>query len=133
MVSMPFPRDEAETAAIQEIADSGTDYPVLMLNLNRYRPEAEFPNGSLYTHYMSVLEQFLPTVGGAILWRMPVLGSPVGDQRVDEILAAWYPTHRAFLELPSAPGADENYRARADCVEYAAIHRCRGESIPTLS
>ncbi len=76
---------------------------------------------------MSVLEALLPRVGAKVLWRTPVFGQPVGKQPIDEILAAWYPTHRAFLELPDAPGGDENFRLRRMCVEYAVIHRCLGD------
>ncbi len=123
-------RNDAELAAIRAIANSGNDQPVLMLNLNRYSKEAEFPNGELYRCYMSVLEAFLPVVGGKILWRHPVYGQPVGAQKLDEVLAAWYPSHQAFLDLPSAPGADENFRLRGLAVESAVIHRCPGEQYP---
>lgn len=103
---------------------------MLMLNLNRYTPEADFPNGDLYQSYMSVLEAFLPVVGGKILWRHPIYGQPVGEQKLDEVLAAWYPTHQAFLDLPTAAGAEENFRLRGLAVEYAVIHRCPGVQYP---
>jgi len=130
MPAMPFPRDEQELQAIRAIADGGSDKPVLMLNLNRYASDASYPDGPLYRSYMSVLSDLLPRVGGKILWRTPVYGQPVGDQKLDEILAAWYPTHRAFLDLPEAPGSEENYRLRGLCVEYAVIHRCPGDHYP---
>jgi hypothetical protein len=79
---------------------------------------------------MSVLAEFLPVVGGKILWRHPVYGQPVGAQPLDEVLAAWYPSHQAFLDLPSAPGAEENFRLRHLAVEYAVIHRCPGYLYP---
>lgn len=123
-------RNDAELAAIRAIAKSGNDQPVLMLNLNRYAKAAGFPHGELYRSYMSVLEDFLPVVGGKILWRHPVYGQPVGEQKLDEVLAAWYPTHQAFLDLPTAPGADENFRLKGLAVEYAVIHRCPGQQYP---
>ncbi|PON10172.1 hypothetical protein C2W62_51510 [Candidatus Entotheonella serta] len=79
---------------------------------------------------MSVLEAFLPVVGGKILWRHPIYGQPVGEQKLDEVLAAWYPTHQAFLDLPTAAGAEENFRLRGLAVEYAVIHRCPGVQYP---
>lgn len=127
MTTMPFPRNPQETKAITAIAESGQDRPVLMLNLNRYKPGAGFPDGELYRRYVTGLEAFLPVVGGAILWRTPVFGQPVGEQQIDEVLAAWYPSHRAFLDLPHAPGAENNFRLRGLCVEYAVIHRCPGD------
>jgi hypothetical protein len=127
MVEMRFPRDEKETAAIRAIAESGSDRPVTMINLNRYVSEAGFPDGELYLAYINGLEAFLPNAGGKILWRTPVLGRVVGDQVLHEVLAAWYPSHQAFLDLPKSPGAENNYRLRNEAVEYAAIHRCTGE------
>ena len=35
-----------------------------------------------------------------------------------------------FLDLPKAPGADENYRLRALAVEKAVIHRMPGDAFP---
>lgn len=123
-------RNDAEMAIMQEIADSGNDYPVLMINLNHYSEQAAFPNGALYQNYMKVLEGFLPVVGAKILWRHPILGQATGDQKLHEILAAWYPSHQSFLDLPNAPGAEENFRLRALAVEHAVIHRVTGEEYP---
>lgn len=117
-------RNKQELGSIEKIAGSHNDRPVVMINLNRYKPEVDFPNGVVYQEYMRVLEAFLPVVGGRILWRSPVHGQPVGEQDIHEALAAWYPSHQAFLDLPTAPGADENFRLRRACVEKAVIHRC---------
>ena len=54
----------------------------------------------------------------------------VGDQKIDEILACWYPLHQNFLELYEAPGAAENFHRKGMCVEYALIHRCTGDRVP---
>lgn len=123
-------RHDAEIAVIREIAESGKDRPVLMLNLNCYSDEAAFPDGELYNRYMTVLTGFLPVVGARILWRHPVYGQVTGAQPLHEVLAAWYPTHQAFLNLPTAPGAEENFRLRALAVESAVIHRLPGDVYP---
>ena len=81
--------NEAELNIIREIAESGDDCPVLMLNLNKYNDEAGFPNGSPYKDYINVLEDLLPRVGGRSVWRSASLGRAVGEQDIDEILAAW--------------------------------------------
>ena len=59
------------------------DTSVLMLNLNRYRPEADYPNGELYKEYMAVLDQLLSD------WRQNAYGDDVhgvvvGDQKINE-------------------------------------------------
>jgi uncharacterized protein (DUF1330 family) len=101
-----------------------------MLNLNRYTDAAGYPDGDLYRRYMTVLDDLLPKVGGRILWRTRVLGQAVGEQAVDEILAVWYPSHQAFVDLPHAPGGEENFQLRQECVAEAVIHRCRGDLAP---
>ncbi len=123
-------RNDDEIAVIRDIAKSGNDSPILMLNLNRYSVEAGFPNGELYTSYISGLERFVPAVGAKILWRRSVLGQPIGDQKLHEALAAWYPSHQAFLDLFKAPGSEENFRLRGLAVEYAVIHRFAGDVPP---
>ncbi len=123
-------RNEAELVRIREIAESGADRPVLMMNLNLYRADAGYPDGAPYTDYMRALEALLPRVGAKILWRAPVEGQARGTQNLHEILAVWYPSHRAFLDMPATEGADENYRLRGRCIESAVIHRCPGEIAP---
>ena len=124
---MRHQRDERELEVIRAIAGTEEDRPVTMLNLNRYTADANYPDGKLYRAYMDGLIAFLPNVGAKILWRTPVLGRVVGDQTLHEVLAAWYPSHQAFLDLPEAPGAERNYTLRSEAVEYAAIHRCFGD------
>lgn len=130
MLPSQLTRNDDERAVIEAIANSGDDRPVLMLNLNCYKAGTGFPDGGVYRDYITGLEKFLPVVGGAILWRHPVFGQAVGEQKLDEILAAWYPSHQAFLDLSSAPGGEDNYRLRGECVEYAVIHRCPGDQFP---
>ena len=123
MADLPSVNTE-EIEAVKAIAQSGADGPVLMLNLNRYSAEAHYPDGQLYSDYMSVLERLLKQVGGTILWRANVLGQIVGSQDIDEALGIWYPTHQAFLNLMTAPASGENMRLRALAVAHADLHRC---------
>jgi hypothetical protein len=123
-------RNEDDFALVRQIAESGNDYPVLMLNMNRYTPDSGFPDSGIYRQYIDGLGPFLEGAGGRILWRFPVLGQAVGDQKIDEIIACWYPLHRVFLHLYDASGAVENFRRKGLCVEYAVIHRCPGDRSP---
>jgi hypothetical protein len=118
-------RNEDEVPAVREIAKSGRDRPVLMLNINTYKPEAHYPSGNPYQRYIGALQRVLEAVGAKILWRLPVAGQPVGEQaRVDEVIGIYYPTHQAFLDFGGTSGAEESYRLRVECVERAIIHRC---------
>jgi len=120
----------AELAAIEKIAASRQDGPVLMMNLNRYVPEAHYPNGDLFNNYMSALSTLLVQEGGKLLWQMPVYGQPIGEQPVHEVLGIWYPTHKTFLALRSQAGSAENFRLRNLAIEAAVIHRCPDGVIP---
>ena len=114
-----------EIEIFKNIAQSSNDGPVLMVNLNKYRPAANYPTGKHYQDYMKVLDTLLLQVGGKILWRTAVLGQVVGDQDIDEALGIWYPTHQSFLNLMSAPASDENMQLRAIAIERADLHRCQ--------
>jgi hypothetical protein len=130
MLPAQLTRNEDERAVIEAIAKSGDDGPVLMLNLNRYKDGTGYPGEGIYLDYITGLETFLPAVGGKILWRHAVHGQAVGEQKIDELLGAWYPSHQAFLDLSTAPGSERNFRLRGECVEYAVIHRCTGDQYP---
>jgi hypothetical protein len=53
----------SEIATFQDVAQSGADGPVFMLNLNKYRADAHYPDGRLYQQYMAVLDTLLLQVG----------------------------------------------------------------------
>ena len=113
----------AEFQVIESIA-ANDDKPVIMLNLNSYAEAAEYPAGDLYVQYMAKLDLLLAEAGGSVLWRMPIDGSPLGGGVFDEIIAIYYPTHQAFLNMRSLPSSDENYRLRDLAVANAQLLRC---------
>ena len=59
----------AEIEKFKEIAGTSKDCSIIMLNLNEYNAEAEFPNGKLYKDYMEILNILLAEVGGKVLWQ----------------------------------------------------------------
>ena len=122
-----------EIEAIREIAATENG-PVLMVNCNRYRI-GEYPDGQLYRRWRTVNQQMLNAVDGKILWTLPVQGQPLinGDlEPLDEILAYWYPSHQAFLDMATSDLKDENMEARKELVEYAIIHRVFGDNPPQV-
>ena len=124
---------QEEIEAIREIA-AAENGPVLMVNCNRYRI-GEYPDGQLYRRWRTVNQQMLDAVDGKILWTLPVQGQPLinGElEPLDEILAYWYPSHQAFLDMATSDLKDENMEARKELVEYAIIHRVFGDNPPLL-
>ena len=107
---------------LKKMAAASEESPLVMLNINRYRLEVNFPGGENYAAYMEAINHSVGEVGGSVLWRAPVQGSVVGNlEGFHEVLAVWYPSHKAFLELPDADGAKEMFRYRRTCVEEAHI------------
>ena len=51
---------------------------MVMLNLNRYKADVEFPHGGQYSNYMAAITHSVKANGGAVLWRADVQGSVVG-------------------------------------------------------
>ena len=128
-MSASWNANELELDKIKAIADSDEDTPVLMVNINKYL-DGEYPNGDSYKSYMKILPQILAEVAGKVLWQLPVLGQPVGSQAADEILGIWYPSHKSFLALRTAPSYEENFRLKNLCISKAVIHRCPADIIP---
>lgn len=108
---------------VRAVAGGGDDRPVLMLNLNRYTEEAGFPDGEAYVDYMRWLEHAVIDSGGRVLWRSTVDDVIIGcdHDAYDEILAVWYSSHSAFVELRNADGAEKMFEGRSICVDHATI------------
>jgi len=75
-------------------------------------------------------------LGGGILWTLPVQGRILVNGNIeilDEILAYWYPSHAALLNMVSSPDRLENFEIRKELIDFAIIHRCPGAVPPLLS
>jgi hypothetical protein len=130
MLPKHLERNTDELERIRELIASGHDRPVLMINENAYTATSGYPDAEPYKSYILGLDALVRRVGGAILWRVPVLGQPVGSSdRVDEILGIWYPGHQAYLDVATAEGSVRSYELRTLCVERALIHRCDGAAL----
>ena len=117
---MPIEPDEKQITEIAARAGGPDDGPVVMLNLNRYRER------SAYERYGEVALRTLEKVGGRIMWHAQANETVIGDESdlYDEVIAVWYPSRAAFIELATS---EDIQRARADRVaglERAAIICC---------
>ena len=136
------PTDErlARTAAIG-VEDPS---PVVMLNLNRYRDRAAYPDGTAdadvsgreaYLRYGIVAFAAIKSVGGAILWATDAAETVIGCDHddYDEVVAVWYPSRAAFLGLAAYPGYLEAHGHRDAAIENATLMATRGEATPALT
>ena len=116
------------------IAKSDNDYPVLMINQNRYL-KGEFPNGDLYLKWRSVNKKMISEVKGEVIWSLKVEAPYLINgnlEPLDEILAFWYPSHKAFLSMINSSHRKDNFELRKKLIVYAVIHRCDGRNVPQI-
>lgn len=129
-----------------EIAGSDADAPKVMLNLNRYRERAQYedavpdgldpevPGRDAYRRYGVVATKVLSRVGGRVLWEAESKRSAVGGEgeHWDEVLAVWYPTVAAFIQLATDPELLAAHPHRAAGLERAVILCCESGAEPVL-
>lgn len=109
----PSPEQLDEIASLSR----GAAEPVVMLNLNRYRADG---GREAYGRYAEVALRVLDRVGGRVLWQAPAVRTVIGDDsdRYDDVIAVWYPSLAAFVELV----ADSELQA-ARCHRVAGLER----------
>jgi uncharacterized protein (DUF1330 family) len=121
--------DEAQLTEIQGLAGEPGDGPLVMLNLNRYRDR------DAYLRYGEVATAVLERVGGRILWHAAAKGTVIGDETdlYDEVIAVWYPSAAAFVELATDPQIVGALGDRTAGLERAALIRCDAGAEPVLT
>jgi len=130
--------DSAQVAELGAIAGGPDDGPVVMLNLNAYRERAAYegepPGGEdpdvggreAYSRYAAVALATLAKLGAKILWHTEAGQTVVGDSSdvYDEVVAVWYPSRAAFLQLATDPEVVPAMAHRVAGLERAAIICC---------
>lgn len=138
-----FPTDE-QMAAFQAIAGSDDDGPIVMLNLNKFRPLAQYQDGHVedgltgaqaYLRYGAVAVEAIAATGGKIVWMATTEDPFIGcdHEGYDEVVTVWYPSHAAFLALTDHPGYTEALAHREAALERAAVIPCAGATTAVLS
>ena len=72
--------------------------------------------------------------GAASFWHAPVSGTVIGEgeERFDDVIAVWYPSAAAFLQLVADPELLAAREHRLEGLERAALLRCEGAAEPVL-
>lgn len=88
------------------LADGDPDEPVVMLNLLRYRDQAEVGAGvdgmtgeEAYRTYGQKFAEFQPRFGGEPVWMGRGKHPIIGDEEWDIIILVRYPSRRQFVEM----------------------------------
>jgi uncharacterized protein (DUF1330 family) len=144
---MPIEPDEHQFTEVAQVAGGESDGPVVMLNLNRYRERAEYegevPGGlsadvsgrEAYSRYAAVAIAVLARLGGRVLWQAEAKLTVVGDEtdRCDEVVAVWYPSFAAFLELATDADILAARTHRSAGLERAVLIGCEPGGEPVVA
>jgi uncharacterized protein (DUF1330 family) len=144
--TMPILPSEDQFAELAAIAGSEADRAKVMLNLNRYRERAQYGDGvpdgldpdvsgrEAYLRYGGVAARVLSRLGGRILWEAESERIAVGEEgdRYDEVLAVWYPSVAAFIQLATDPELLAAHPHRAAGLERAVLLCCESGPEPVL-
>jgi uncharacterized protein (DUF1330 family) len=105
------PTGESFSALNREVPP---DTPIVMLNLLRFREEADYPAGSghapcsgreAYARYSGHAAVAVAKAGGDLVWSGAVQSHPIAPpgERWDEVLLVRYPSVAAFLGMVMDP------------------------------
>ncbi len=96
------------------LRDAGDESPIVMINLLRYREQADYPPDSgaeacsgreAYQRYGEVASRHVASVGGRMLWIGSVAGTLIAPdaEEWDDAILVQYPSRAAFLEMVAKP------------------------------
>jgi uncharacterized protein (DUF1330 family) len=118
-------RIEPTTEQFERLATSGDDGPVVMINLLRFKEQADgidaddgISGAEAYKRYGAVATRFVERAGGRILLAVQAAESVIGpsDGEWDMVLAVEYPSRAAFIGMTTDP-------------DYQAIHAHRAAAL----
>jgi uncharacterized protein (DUF1330 family) len=105
---------QPDRASLEALAQLPDDASVVMLNMLRFRAQAEYPVGSghapcsgreAYRRYGEQAVRHVQALGGSAIWMGGVQATLIGpsEERWDEVLLVQYPSRKAFLQMISDP------------------------------
>ena len=111
-------------AQIEKLLAGPAEGPVVMLNLLRFKPQADAPHTGLsgeeaYQRYVDAMGPFVESKGGRILWvgRVDAQVIGTGGEDFHAIGLVEYPSRQAFVAIATDPHVQEIGRHRAAGLE----------------
>ncbi|HEY6780446.1 MAG TPA: DUF1330 domain-containing protein [Thermoleophilaceae bacterium] len=108
---------------VEELAGSSSGEPIVMLNLLRFKDQADgidegLSGAEAYARYGEGAQPFLERVGGRLLIAVAAQQTFIGPEagEWDMALMVEYPSRKAFLEMATDP-------------EYLEVHRHRDAAL----
>ena len=136
-----IPSLEPSEAQFEEFAASEQTKPIAMLNLLKFRENAEYADGrdagglsgsAAYGLYGQVAMRKIEEVGGRMFWGAPAAQTVIGgvDDDWDMVVIIRYPNRAAFLRMIEMPDYLEAIVHRDAGLTRTAVIACPGDAIP---
>ncbi len=125
-------------------AQADREGPVVMINLLRYREQAEYPEGApfppctgreAYARYSEVALQKVSEAGGRPIWLGQVqLNVIAPDAEVwDDAVLVEYPSRRSFLEMVAKPDYQASSVHRTAALADSRLILTQGQALPGMT
>jgi uncharacterized protein (DUF1330 family) len=118
-------------AQVEQLAKSGLEGPVVMLNLLRFKDRADgldegVSGKQAYARYAAATAPFLEQVGGRVLAAADARTMVIGPEALewDMVLMVEYPSVAKFLEMAADPGYLAVHEHRAAALEDSRLIAC---------
>jgi uncharacterized protein (DUF1330 family) len=116
-IQMPV---EPTPAQIQKLLEGPPDQPVVMVNLLRFKPQADgvdegMTGAEAYGLYAAQMRKVVEAGGGRFVWSGRVDSQVIGDsddERFDVIGLVEYPSRKGFIEIATSDGAKAIFEHR---------------------
>lgn len=118
--------NKAQFVELMEASDVG---PVVMLNLLKFKAQAEGSEGSgagEYAKYGDAVVQMVEARGGKVLWMGRADQILIGDvaDDWDSVALVEYPSRKAFVEMVSTPEYEQAHEHRESGLERTVLIAC---------
>lgn len=127
----------AQLEALARVAASGQDGPFSMVNIIKYKPQADYPpemnapkrtGREAYAEYGAVVGPMIFALGGSVAFREDVQLGFVGDADADEVIIIHYPSRQAYLDMFRSAAYQEAIVHRKAGLEYRTLFACSAPS-----
>ena len=113
----------------RQLSESAESGPVVMLNLLKFKPQADDggeSGASAYRRYGDAAVRMIEDQGGRLLWAGSADQILIGDpeQDWDQVLLVEYPSRKAFIEMVSKPQYNEAHKHREAGLERTIVVAC---------
>lgn len=110
-------------------AAAGSDEPVFMLNLLRFKEQAEdgTTGAETYGRYAMAAAPCLAAVGGEIVWSGACSEAVIGpgDPEWDVVAVVRYPSRQAFLDMLANPEYQQAHPIRSSALSDSRLVPCQ--------